>query len=348
MWEKFFVGRMCSSDALNQFLLAREAQGLSPKTLQTYRERLCPLFAFLGRPPIGAIGPAELDTYLVFLQRRKTKFVNNPYRPIEHAALAPATIEGVKESIRVFFRWSLSRGLISSNPSEHLKRRKHSHFAKVRAMEPNTLMQMLAYARLAALARNPIDVRDLALLAFTADSLARVGEVSNMDVRDVDFDKAFGAGGVLTYEARVEGKVGERLVTFSEQTALYMLDWLDVRPVTETPSFFVAMCRHHFRAQHSRCTACRVFGRRLTTNAISQAFKRIAKRTGVTGKVNPHSIRHLGGIVYAERGGIEVAQTKLGHTTIMTTRMHYVPENRDRVRTATARLSPVAQDPEVG
>jgi integrase len=171
--------------------------------------------------------------------------------------------------------------------------------------------------------------------------------VSGLNVADVNFNRSFGDGdGGLTYEAVVDGKVGPRLVTFSERTALFMLDWLDVRPDVDTAAFFISICRNHFAGKHPRCTACRVFGKRLTTTAIAQAFKRLGRRTGVEGKVNPHAVRHLGGIVYAERAGIEIAQEKLGHTSIMTTRMHYVPQNRDLVRRATSRLSPLADEPE--
>ena len=340
---KIFYKMIKCRDAGDRFIVSREAQGLTVKSLLAYRERLDPFFAFLGHPTLSSIGPAEVDSYLVHLQRRKTKYVNNPYRPTEKGGLSPATIEGVKVTMRTFFTWCVERGLIDKSPCAHLRIKRFSRFARVRAMHPETLKQMLAYAQLAARARNPIDIRDLALLAFTADSLARVGEVSALNLSDVDFNKSFGNGS-LTYEALVDGKVGPRLVTFSEKTALYMLDWLDVRPAVDTDAFFVAICRHHFREQHPRCTACRVFGQRLTTSAIAQAFKRMAKRAGVEGKVNPHAIRHLGGIVYAERAGIEIAQEKLGHTSIMTTRMHYVPHNRDLVRRATSRLSPVSEE----
>lgn len=336
-------------DAIDNFIVAREAQGLTPKSLIAYRERLNPFCKFLNCPSLHRVGPTEVDSYLVFLQRRTVKYVNNPYRPPENERLSPATIEGIKVTLKTFFNWCVERNHISESPCAHLRIKRFSRFARVRAMDAGNLKRMLAYAKLAALARNPIDIRDLSLLSFTADSLARVGEVSGLDVSNVDFNRSFDDGsGRLTFEAYVDGKVGPRLVTFSEQTALFMLDWLEVRPVVDHDSFFVAICRNHFREQHPRCTACRVFGRRMTTQAIAQAFKRLAKRVGIDAKekVNPHAIRHLGGIVYAERAGIEIAQEKLGHTSIMTTRMHYVPQNRDLVRRATSRLSPVSEEPD--
>ena len=332
-----------TSTAIVQFITAREAEGLTPKTLQIYQERLNPFCKFIGDKRLAGVGAADVDGFMVMLRRRRTKYVNNHCRPTEKGGLSEATLEGYKESIKVFFNWCVVRGLIANSPAAHLRRRRFSRYAQTRAMEPEALMQMLAYTKLAALARNPIDIRDLALLCFTADTLARVGEVSSMEYDNVLFDKSYADNdGHVVYEALVDGKVGERLVTFSEPTALYMLDWMEVRPVTDTKAFFVSVCRNHFREQHPRCTACRVFGRRLTPNAISLTFKRIASRAGIIGKVNPHAIRHLGGIVYAERAGIEIAQEKLGHTSIVTTRMHYVPQNRDRVRAATARLSPLA------
>ena len=334
-------------DGLFMFLAAREAQGLTQTTLDIYQQRLGLFCKHVNGYKLAQVSPADVDKYLVMLRRRQWKYVNNPYRPPENGGLAPATIEGIKMALKVFFKWCVERDLIDKSPAAHLRKQKFSQYARKRAMNPETLMQMLEYVRLAARARNPIDIRDLALLSFVADSLARVGEVSSMNIQDVDFNRSFvDVNEFVVYEAAVTGKVGERLVTFSEQTALYMLDWLEVRPEVETASFFVAICRNHFRERHPRCTACRVFGNRMTTNSMSLTFKRIAKRCGAEGKVNPHSIRHLGGIVYAERAGIEIAQEKLGHTSIMTTRLHYVPSNRDRVRSETARLSPVENRPD--
>jgi integrase len=342
MFDKLgdLLSPMSLSAITQAFILSKEAQGLSPKTLQTYHERLHQLVVFLGDPPFRQFGPELLDDYLVHLQRRRAKYVNNGYRPTEYAPLSPATIETIKTTLRTFGNWLVERGYRDRSPAVHLKRRRHSRYSASRSMHPDDLLRMLAYLKLAARARNPIDIRDLALLAFVADSFVRAGEAAGLDVDDVYWDKSFvDRDDRVTYEARVEGKVGERLVTFSEQTALYMLDWLDVRPELDCPALWVGLCRWHAHERHPRCTACQNFGSRLTPNAIAQMFKRTGKRAGVTGRVNPHALRHLGGIVYAEQAGIEVAQEKLGHTSIAVTRLHYVPQNRERVRRETGRLS---------
>lgn len=335
-------------DAVSAYLVAREAAGLRDRTIDEYQLRLGYFVDYIGPDyPLDDIGPDKVDSYLVHLRRRKEKHVNNPHRPSENGGLSKATISGYGETLKTFFTWCVNRQYIKWNPARHVKRFRKSRIAHNRAMDPDNLVKMLKYLELAAKARNPVDVRDLAILALMADSLARRGEVSSINLSSIDFNKSFkDKRGRITYQAEVDGKVGPRLVTFSEATALYLLDWLDVRPEVPPDNkghpFFVALCRWHDE-QFGKCTSCRNAKNRLTSQAIYLIFKRLGKRAGVEGKINPHAVRHLGGIMYAERAGIEVAQEKLGHTSIMTTRQFYVPPNSERVRDATSDISIVRQ-----
>lgn len=333
-------------DAVSRFLIAKEAEGLKLRTLHVYNERLIPFMFAVGEgTPLADVTLDDVDAYIVKLRRRKTKHVNSPFRPSENGSLSDATVNGVIEVLKGFFRWCEERRYIGRSPAGHLrkKRRSNDSLAHGRAMDPDDLVKMLAYLELAAKARNWVDIRDLALLALTADSLARRGEVSSLNLDSIDFNKSFvDDDGQVTYQAEVDGKVGKRLITFSEQTALYLLDWLDIRPAVEPDEggepFFVNLCRWH-RKTFKDCTSCENAGRRLSSQAIYRIFKRLGKRAGIEGRVNPHAVRHLGGIQYAEQAGIEVAQEKLGHTSIKTTRDFYVPNDMNRVRKATGKLS---------
>lgn len=93
-----------TSTAIIQFVTAREAEGLTPKTLQIYQERLSPFCKFIGDKRLAGVGPADVDGFMVMLRRRKTKYVNNRCRPTERGPLSEATLEGYKESIKVFFQ----------------------------------------------------------------------------------------------------------------------------------------------------------------------------------------------------------------------------------------------------
>lgn len=332
-------------DAVSRFFVAREAEGLKPRTIHVYKERLIPFVLFVGRDTfICDVSPDDVDGHIVALRRRTIKHQNNPFRPAKKGKLSDATVNGVIEVLKGFFKWCEKRHYIEESPAGHLrkKKRRSDSLAHGRAMDADDLVKMLAYLELAAKARNWVDIRDLAILALMADSLARRGEISSLNLDSVDFNKSFQDSAGITYQAIVDGKVGMRLITFSEQTALYLLDWLDVRPDVAADEsghpLFTNLCRWH-KERHGRCTSCRNSGKRLSSQAIYRVMDRLGKRVGIEGKINPHAVRHLGGIMYAERAGIEVAQEKLGHTSIKTTRDFYVPSDMDRVRNATGKLS---------
>lgn len=331
-------------DAIERYLKAKEAAGLKARTIHIYNERLAPFAASLGRlAALSAVSPDDIDGYIVDLRRRKEKHENNRFRPSESGGLADATINGVIGDIKAFFKWAVDRGHIDKSPAVHLKKKRESRLATDKAMAAVDLVAMLDFLELSARARNWVDIRDLALLSFMADSLARRGEVASLNTNSIDFDKPFrDANGLDTFQAKVSGKVGRRVVTISEQAALYVSDWLDTRPDVapdiEGDPLFTTLCRWH-RRPSGGCTACKQFGRRLSAQAIYRIFDRLGKRVGIDGRVNPHSLRHLGGILYARQAGIEVAQEKLGHSTITTTRDYYVPDDMRRVHEATNILS---------
>jgi integrase/recombinase XerD len=167
---------------------------------------------------------------------------------------------------------------------------------------------VMARADLAALigAAEEGKPRDLAVLLFLADTGCRVGEVVALTRLDVN---------LAHREAIVRGKTGARVVDFTERTA-EALEALNV----------------------SRNGAGSVFG--MTGNAVRKMLQRLAGRAGVTGRVNPHSIRHLVGQAWLDDGAnLELVRQKLGHADIQVTAMFYAHQDRARVKAATERFS---------
>lgn len=69
--------------------------------------------------------------------------------------------------------------------------------------------------------------------------------------------------------------------------------------------------------------------------AISQIFKRLAKKAGVNGSTNPHALRHLVGQTWADNVNLELVGLKLGHQSVVTTAMYCANQDRARVKAAT-------------
>ena len=149
--------------------------------------------------------------------------------------------------------------------------------------------------------------RDLAVLLFLADTGCRVGELVALCVCDVCLEKC---------EAHVNGKTGGRAVDFTERTARAVEAWLTSRDGPEDT----------------------LFG--MTANGVRKMLERLAERAGVTGRCNPHSIRHLVGQNWLDQGAnLEIVRQKLGHRDIAVTAMFYAHQDRVRVKAATEKFS---------
>ncbi len=273
---------------LEEFLLCLEARGRSSRTLETYRERLGYLLAFLeerGIEELEDIRPGDLDAYVVGLRRRD---------------LSPVTIAGRIVCIKAFFSWCVNRGHLERSPADHLRKPRLERGGRAVAMARGDLEKLLIEAERGR-------PRDLAVLLFLADTGCRVGELVSLRVSDVD---------VVGREAWVNGKTGGRWVDFTGRTAKAVEAWLTVRDGPEESLF------------------------RMTADAVRKMLRRLAKRAGVEGRVNPHSIRHLVGQAWLDDGAnLELVRMKLGHKDITTTAMFYAHQDRERVRAATEKFS---------
>jgi len=328
-------------EAFRLFIESIEAAGRSEHTIRVYTSRLTPFIDFVGEEtPIGHIEPEDLDAYMVKRRRQRKKKRGSVQ---VQGKLSEATIAGDVNDLRRFFRWASNRGMVTRSPASHLVKPKYDPRQKNRAMSPEDFLAIVHEARARAQDGNAVDRRDLAIIALLGDTLARVGEVAKLKTADLSLDRPYEAGGIEVYEAEVNGKTGPRRVSFTEETALYILDWLDHRPSARHGRLFVSLCRWHPYHAHPTCTACKGAGDPMTPSGIRQMLKRMAERAGVEGRYNPHSIRHMGGQLYATEYGLLVAQEKLGHTNSRTTEEFYYSGDSGKVRAATASLSLVSK-----
>ena len=187
---------------LEEFLLCLEAGGRSSRTLETYRQRVGYLLAFLeerGVVEVEDVGAGALDAYVVGLHRR---------------VLSPASIAGYIQAVKTFFAWCVRRCYLERSPADHLKKPKLARGGRSAPMVREDLARLIEAAG--------VRPRDLAVLLFLADSGCRVGEAVKLKLVDLDLGEC---------EARVNGKSGGRLVDFTARTAGAIEAWLEVRDV---------------------------------------------------------------------------------------------------------------------
>jgi len=83
-------------------------------------------------------------------------------------------------------------------------------------------------------------------------------------------------------------------------------------------------------------------GQALTESGVSQVLKRLKRRAGVRGRVNPHAFRHGFAREYLKNGGDLATLAKLlGHKDINTTTDFYAVFSEDELAELHEKFSPL-------
>lgn len=280
---------------LAEFLRHLQAErGLSPLTIAAYGADLSQ-FADIAREYANpaewnAIDAKALERYALALRER---------------GYADTSTARKVAAVRSFFRFLAEEELIDANPAERMRARRPGRSL------PNVLSEDEVVALLTnATVPGPEGMRDRAMLELTYAAGLRVSEV-------------VGATGVMLSslhldegDVRVMGKGSkERMVPLYPDVAERMRAYIrDARPMLLARS-------------RARRTTSAVFlnarGRPLTRQGYWLILKRCAARAGLTGKVNPHVLRHSFA-THLLRGGASLrhVQELLGHATIATTQIY--------------------------
>ncbi len=157
--------------AAEVFCAAKEAEGLSPRTIAWYAMILDRLIGRFGSErPVDELAPADLRAWLVELR----------------ATLAPVSIAGYVRGLRAVGNWLASDGVAEARALRTLARPRVPH----KVMEPLSdadLRRLLAAA----------DVRDRAILLLLLDTGLRVSEAAGISLGDLRADasiKVMGKG----------------------------------------------------------------------------------------------------------------------------------------------------------
>jgi integrase/recombinase XerC len=237
------------------------------------------------------------------------------------AGCARSTIARRAAAARAFFAWAAHGGLVESDPSLRLVApggpRKLPGVLKAR--DAAGLMDV---AGVAADDGDPVHLRDRAALELLYASGIRVGELTGLDVDDVDF----GANVV-----RVLGKgAKERTVPFGSPAGAALVDWLrDGRPLLAQPQSGPALLLGRR-------------GGRVDARQIRSVVHELLTHLPEAPDVGPHGLRHSAATHLLEGGAdLRVVQELLGHASLATTQI-YTHVSTERLRTAYAQAHPRA------
>lgn len=227
-------------------------------------------------------------------------------RELEQAKYTKTTQNRHLSAIRTFYKHLNVAGITKINPAAELSGPKKE--AKLpRVMKTGEIAKLLD----AVDGDEPANKRDLALLEFIYACGARVSEVSNLRLQDVDFAEKqvslFGKGSK------------ERIVPLHKLCIKELKDYLKVRGELDPAGdyFFVS----------NR-------GNQYSTNAIRTMFKNALMKAGLDLSYTPHTLRHsFATDVLSGGADLRSVQEMLGHANLSTTQIytHISPERLSEV-----------------
>jgi integrase/recombinase XerC len=289
---------MLMEEALAEFLrhLALE-KNASAYTVKSYREDLTQALEFFrDKASVRVKEPRQLSTrhvraYLAWLHEQK---------------YSKATIARRMAAVRSWFRFLRRQGTVENNPADGLRgprQDKHlPHFLSEEAL--SQLLEMPSSG-------TPLGLRDRAILETLYSAGLRVGELTGLNIEDVDLDSGL---------AMVRGKgKRERLAPLGKPALAALKRWLGWRE---------KLGKKRVRA------ATAVFlnknGSRLTSRSVGRLLEKYLALAGLDPRTSPHTLRHSFATHLLDRGAdIRSVQELLGHRSLGTTQIYtHVTTNR--------------------
>ena len=223
-------------------------------------------------------------------------------------------------AVRVFTAWAHRTGRLDTDPGAALGSPK-AHRVLPPALGHDDVRQLLDAAAEHALTDGAVGARDLAVLELLYATGIRVGELTALDVDDVD-----GARRVV----RVFGKGRkERTVPYGVPAARALDDWTAARGELAVPGSGPALFLG-------------VRGRRIDQRAVrTLVHARLAEVPGAP-DLGPHGLRHTAATHLLEGGAdLRSVQELLGHASLATTQI-YTHVSAERLRAAYSQAHPRA------
>lgn len=282
--------------ALNQYLAQYLAhlsieRALSSNTLASYRRDLgkyCQHLASRGLLDLCSITPEDVQSFVDTLACGK-----------DGMPFAPASIARMVTAVRGWHKFLVDEGATPHNPAHDI------HPPKVPARLPKalTIEQMTSLIDAASVGEGPIPLRNRALLELLYGTGARISEIVNLTVEDIDVDSA---------ALRLFGKGRkERIVPLGS----YAIEALEAYAVRGRPALAAKGVGASAFFLNKR-------GRPLSRQSAWEEIQRIAEYAHIA-HVSPHTFRHSFATHLLQGGAdIRIVQELLGHSSVTTTQIY--------------------------
>jgi integrase/recombinase XerD len=270
------------------YLLYLRAKGYTEGTIRWQRCDLQAFQAYLNQQEISsfnAVTPETIQAYLAQLKKRQ---------------LSPRTQGAHLSAIKGLFSYLAQHGLATIDPAAGIEPPKPVATLPEVPTEAE-ILQLLAVPDL----RTPVGIRDRAILELLYSSGIRRQELINLNLSDVDMENG--------YLQVIQGKnhkdrmvpIGDVALKFVE-AYLKLVRWWFLRDPGER-ALFIDSAK----------------GNRLSPQTVKHIVAKTIRKTGITKKVTPHTLRHaMATHLLRNQADIRHIQMMLGHASVATTEIY--------------------------
>ncbi len=277
------------SDFIDDYLIAKEIEeGCAPSTIKAYRYDL--------QKFINIVGDLEINSPFL---RQKIRFFLKKLKEKDYTKKAVARKIA---SLRSFFKFLTLNEFISKNPMGTIKTPKvklEENLPKFLSLpDIEVIFNKLKDRKLFNSRKSE---RYYLVIRLFYSTMARVSELCNIKIQDVDFEKGY---------IRLRGKGNkERIVPVDRKTIEVIKEYLRNRIYYNPEDYLLVNTRNQ----------------RLTPRVVQNDIKTIKEKCGYpdTKIITPHVFRHTGA-THLRRSGMDISELQdiLGHSSPNTTRIY--------------------------
>ena len=240
------------TDILNKFISSKEIEGCSTRTLNYYKDNIIKMLDTINLP-IDEITTEILRNYLA------------DYKSNSKAGMV--TIDNIRRTLSSFFTWLENEDYIVKSPVRRIHKVKTTRRVKETFTDEN----------LEKLRDTCSNVRDLAILELLISTGMRVGEITRLNISDMNFQER---------SCIVLGKGNsEREVYFSAKSKMYIKKYLEMR-TDNNEALFVSLIKPY---------------NRVGISGIEILIRNLGKEANIN-KVHPHKFRRTMATMAIDKG----------------------------------------------
>ena len=256
---------------------------LSPQTITNYQRDLKRVCAFCDARHIQHWQQLDIHQVRALVAQ------------LHREGLHGRSIARLLSSVRSLFRYLLREELVTHNPAEGVSA------PKVKRSLPKVLDADQVSRLLEITGKDPLSIRDRAIMELMYSSGLRLSESVALDVSDLDLNTGI---------VRVTGKGRKtRIVPVGKKAQGALRRWLETRQTFVSQDEFALFIGKH--------------GKRLSGRAVQKRLDAWAVQRGLEHKLHPHMLRHsFASHLLESSGDLRAIQELLGHADIKTTQIY--------------------------